>query len=110
MPAAFLLRKASDGQFYFTLTADNNEPILTSETYRAKSSAQQGIEAVRASAAVEARFQRKTSGDGKPFFVLLAANGEPIGKSEMYSSASAMEKGIEAVRRHAPAAPVRDQA
>jgi hypothetical protein len=110
MPAAFLLRKSSDGQFYFTLTADNNEPILTSETYRAKSSAEQGIDAVRVAAPLEARVQRKTSADGKPYFVLVAANGEPIGKSETYSSASAMEKGIEAVRRLAPAAPVRDQA
>lgn len=108
MPAAFVLRKAADGQYFFNLTAKNNKTILTSETYRDRGGAQQGIESVRKNAALDERYQRKTSADGKLFFVLLAANREPIGRSETYSSASAMEKGIAAVKRNAPGAPVKD--
>lgn len=109
MPAAYILRKASDGQFYFNLTAENNEKILASETYRDKSGAQNGIESVKANASLDERYQRKTAADGKPYFVLVAANNQVIGRSETYSSTSAMEGGIASVKRNAPGAPVRDE-
>ena len=46
--------------------------------------------------------------DGSPYFVLKAANGEPIGKSEMYKTTSSMENGIASVARNAPDAAVVD--
>ncbi len=46
---------------------------------------------------------------GEPYFVLKATNGEVIGRSEMYSSASAMENGIESVKTNGPAAAVKDR-
>jgi uncharacterized protein YegP (UPF0339 family) len=39
---------------------------------------------------------------------LTAANSEPIGKSEMYTTESARDNGIEAVKKTAPEAPVED--
>jgi uncharacterized protein YegP (UPF0339 family) len=108
MPAAFQLSKSKDGQFYFILTAENSEPLLTSETYTTKAAAQNGIRSVRENAVTDARFLRKVSTDGKSFFVLIAANREPIGKSETYSTPAAMENGIVAVRRVAPSAPERE--
>jgi hypothetical protein len=108
MPAAFQLSKSKDGQFYFILTAENSEPLLTSETYTTKAAAQNGIRSVRENAVTDARFLRKVSTDGKPFFVLIAANREPIGKSETYSTPAAMENGVLAVRRVAPSAPERE--
>ena len=42
-------------------------------------------------------------------FDLLAANGEKILTSEVYSSQSACEKGLSSVRKNAAAAPVEDQ-
>ena len=109
MSASFVFRKSANSQFFFNLQAENNETILTSEQYSAKQSAQDGIESVRKNAPLEGRYERKTSTDGKPFFVLKAANGETIGKSELYSSSAAMENGIEAVKRTAPGASVVDQ-
>lgn len=47
----------------------------------------------------DARFERKTAKDSSPFFTLKAANGEIIGKSEMYSSAAALENGISSVKK-----------
>jgi len=41
----------------------------------------------------------KTASNGQAYFVLTASNGQTIGKSEMYSSPAAMEKGIQAVQR-----------
>jgi uncharacterized protein YegP (UPF0339 family) len=39
---------------------------------------------------------------------LKAANGEPIERSETYSSNAAMENGITSVKSHAPMATVED--
>jgi uncharacterized protein YegP (UPF0339 family) len=104
MAAQFELKKANNGQFMFNLKAANHEVILTSELYKEKQSALKGIESVRANAADDKRFERKSSKNNEPFFVLKAANGEVIGKSEMYSSATAMENGIESVKKNAPVA------
>jgi len=101
-------KRAKDGQFYFNLKARNGEIILTSETYTTKASAQNGVTSVMTNALLDQRFERKTSQRGEPYFVLKAANGEPIGVSEMYSSPSAMENGVESVKRHAPEARVED--
>ena len=43
------------------------------------------------------------------YFVLKAANGEPIGKSEDYSSEAACKNGIESVKKNAPEAKLEDQ-
>jgi uncharacterized protein YegP (UPF0339 family) len=42
MPATFIIRQATNGQFHFNLTAANKKIILSSETYRDKSGAQGG--------------------------------------------------------------------
>ncbi|NLG73143.1 MAG: YegP family protein [Chloroflexi bacterium] len=109
MPAQYKLRKSSNGQFYFSLTAENNEPILASEMYKSKDGALKGIESVRVNSPEDSRYVRNTSSDGKYYFVLRAANNEPIGRSEMYSSKQGMENGIQAVKRVGPNAPVSDE-
>ncbi len=109
MPAAFIIRKAANGQFYFNLTAENNKVILTSEMYRSKAGALNGIQSVKQSARLDKRYQRMTSKSGKPYFVLVAPNGEPIGHSEPYSTNQAMKGGMAAVKRVAAGAAVRDE-
>ena len=110
MTGTFELKKAAHGQFYFNLKATNGHTILTSEFYKAKVGAHTGIESVKQSALEDARYERKISKANQPFFVLKARDGEPIGKSEMYSSDEAMEQGISAVKSHAPDALVIDRA
>ncbi|MCV5334869.1 YegP family protein, partial [Escherichia coli] len=77
---------AKNGKVHFNLKASNGQVILSSETYDSRKSAENGIESVRKNSQVDARFERKTAKDGSAYFVLKAANGEPIGKSEMYKS------------------------
>ena len=110
MAARFVLKKASDGQFYFNLKAGNGETILTSELYKAKASATNGIESVKKNAPLEERYERKTDKSGHPRFNLKAANHEIIGSSESYSSESARDQGIESVKTNAPTATIDDQA
>jgi Uncharacterized conserved protein len=110
MAAKFELKKSTNGeQFLFNLKAGNGEIILTSELYQSKASAQNGIASVKKNAPDDARYSRLTAKNGSPYFVLKAGNGEIIGKSEMYSSAAAMENGIASVKKNAPDAAVDDK-
>jgi uncharacterized protein len=106
--SAYYDLKRSGTQYMFNLKAGNGEVILTSERYTTKQSAEGGIASVKANSGTDARYERKTAGDGSPYFVLKAANGEPIGKSEMYSSAASRDKGIDSVKANGPTSPTRD--
>lgn len=109
MAGSFVIEKGSTGKFRFNLRAGNNEIILTSESYEAKSGAENGIASVRTNSQDDARFTRKTAKDSSPYFVLTAANGQVIGTSEMYSSTAARDNGIASVRTNAPTAVVVDK-
>jgi uncharacterized protein YegP (UPF0339 family) len=108
MAAKFELKKAKDGQFMFNLKAANGQVILTSELYKQKSSAENGIESVRKNANREGAFEAKANAKGEPYFILKATNGQEIGRSEYYSGNSAMENGIASVKTNAPDAKVDD--
>ena len=105
----FVVKIAKDGSVYFRLVAGNGETILSSEMYRSKSSAMNGIESVRKNAPNDARYERKTTAQGQPMFNLKAGNHQIIGTSESYSSAAAMESGIASVKANAPGATLDDQ-
>ncbi len=108
MPGKFVITTARTGKVRFNLKASNGQTILTSESYETRGSAEKGIESVRKNSQDDKRFERKKAKDGSPYFVLKAANGEPIGKSEMYKSNSSMESGIVSVRKNASDAAVAD--
>ena len=102
MAAKFELLSSRDNQTYFNLKAANGEIILTSEMYTSKGGAANGITSVKTNAPNDARYDRRTSEAGEPYFVLKAANGEIIGRSEMYSSESGRDNGIQSVKDNAP--------
>lgn len=107
MPGYYQLNSSANGKFSFSLRAGNHEVILTSQTYASKADALGGIDSVRKNAAFPARFQRKTAKDNSPYFVLTADNGQTLGRSEMYTSTSAMENGIASVATNAAATSVK---
>ena len=109
MPGYYAL-KPSGSQFMFNLKADNNQTILTSERYESKQNAQRGIESVRVNCRDDARYERKSSKASEPYFTLTSTNGQTISLSEMYSSTSAMENGIESCKRNGPSLDEREQA
>jgi hypothetical protein len=108
MAGKFELKKSKDGQFMFNLKAANGQVILTSELYKSKPSAENGIESVRKNSARDGAFETRTSAKGEPYFILKATNGQEVGRSEYYSSNSAMENGIASVMKNAPNAKVED--
>ena len=108
MPGKFEIKAGKNGKFRFNLKASNGQIILTSESYDSRNGCERGIESIRKNAGNDARFERKAAKDGSSYFVLKAANGEPIGKSEMYKSKRSMENGIASVGKNAPDATVAD--
>ncbi|MNO85694.1 hypothetical protein D3C76_770700 [compost metagenome] len=109
MAGKYHLKKASDGQFHFNLHASNGEIILTSELYKAKPSALDGIESVRKNSQREGAFEVKAAANGKFHFLLKATNGQVVGQSQLYASQANAEAGVAAVQRYAADAGVSDE-
>lgn len=103
MAARYEIKPAKGGQFMFNLIAVNSQVILTSETYEAKKSAQNGIKSVAKNAGNEKRFEILKAKDGRGYFVLKASNGEVIGKSQMYKTTKGLKNGIASVQKNAGA-------
>lgn len=108
MPGKFELKTAKNGKFHFNLKASNGQIILSSEMYETRKAAESGIASVKKNAGDDKRYERKVSNKGEQYFVLKAANGEPIGKSEMYQATRGRDNGIESVKKNAPDAPITD--
>jgi uncharacterized protein YegP (UPF0339 family) len=104
MKAAFEIKKAADGRFVFNLKAANDQVILTSQPYETKEGAATGIVSVRHNASVDTQYEVRTGTNGRPYFVLHAANRLVIGRSQMYSSREAMYKGMASVKHNVPLA------
>jgi hypothetical protein len=102
----FVVTVRKDGDFQFNLLATNGQVILTSQGYASKASCLNGIESVKKNAQNEAQFDKKVAKNGKPYFNLMATNGQVIGASQMYASERTMLAGIASVMRNAPDAPV----
>ena len=105
----FVLKTGSNGQYYFSLKADNGQKILGSEGYTSKAACENGIESVRKNATEDSRYEKKTSTNGKYYFTLKATNGQIIGTSEMYESESGRDNGIASVKANAPGADVSEE-
>ena len=108
MASKFHLKTAKDGQFHFNLLAGNGEIILTSELYKAKDSALNGIESVRKNAQRDGAFEVKAAAGGKYHFVLKAGNGQVVGQSQLYASEAGAVAGTESVKKNAPQAVLQD--
>ena len=108
MAGKFEIKTSTNGKIYFNLKAGNGQIILSSEIYESKAACENGIESVKKNATDDGRFDRRTSSKDDPYFVLKAGNGQEIGRSEMYSSTTAMENGIESVKNNAPTAEIND--
>lgn len=109
-PKFQVYKSANNSQYYFRLRARNGEIILSGEGYTTKQSCFNGIQSVKTNASYDSRYLKKQSVNYQYYFVLTAANGEIIGKSELYTTTTAREIGITAVKNDAPFAPTEDLA
>lgn len=104
----FEIKTRKNGEFQFNLKATNGQVILTSEGYKTKASCLNGVESVKKNSQEQKRFETKVAANGKPFFNLVATNGQVIGSSQMYSNETNMKNGIASVMKNAPEAEIID--
>lgn len=104
----FELKNKEGSSYHFTLKAKNGQVILSSEVYNSKAAAENGIASVKKNSSEDARYERKTAKNGKFYFNLKAGNGQVIGSSQMYSSESGMENGINSVKENAQGADTKE--
>jgi len=102
--AKFEIYNDKSGEFRFRLKADNGQNILASEGYTTKTNCLNGIESVRENSQGDFNFQHLESKNGNHYFNLKASNGQVIGTSQMYTSNSGVETGIDSVKKNAPSA------
>ncbi len=108
MVGTFEIKKAKNGQFYFTLKAHNGEVILTSEMYKQKASTKIGIASVQKNSGDAKRYSLLVAKSGKFYFTLKAANYQVIGNSEVYETTTARDKGIESVKKNGCTTTIKD--
>ena len=95
----FVIKRVATGEYYFNLLADNLQIILTGQLNSSKLTCLKDVDLVRDSCFYE-NYERKKTLDKKHYFILKAAFGKIIGKSEMYASRASMENGILAVKKN----------
>ena len=108
MSGWYEVSQANDGQYRFVLKAGNGEVILTSELYKAKASAHNGIESVQKNSPDDTRYERLEAKNGKPYFNLKAANHQIIGTSQFYAKEQSRDKGIESVKNNGSSTTIKD--
>ena len=104
----FEITARKNGEFQFNLKATNGQVILTSQGYKTKATCLNGVESVKKNSQEEKRFEVKQASNGKPYFNLMATNGQVIGSSQMYASEVNMRNGIASVMKNAPDAQIVD--
>lgn len=109
MSLKFEITKSDGGEFFFKLLSPDGKTLVRSEGYKAKASCTNGIESVRKNSTDDKRFDRKTASDGRPYFNLMASNGQIVGTSPMFADAAACSAAIAAMQKGATAAAVDDK-
>ena len=104
----FLITKNKNDHFQFVLKAGNGEVILSSEGYSSKANCTNGIESVKKNSQDDSKFEKLEAKDGRMYFNLKATNGQIIGSSQMYVSASGRDNGIESIKKNAPEAETKE--
>jgi uncharacterized protein YegP (UPF0339 family) len=102
----FLVTSDQHDQLSFVLTARNGQVLLESPVYPALDKCRDGIQAIRARAADDERYQRQATAGKKWHFELTTAEGCLLATGRPYTQRHGCERGIRATKRVAPDAPV----
>jgi len=98
----------SGKEYRFRLFAKNGRVILTGESYTAEQNCFKGIISVQKNSQDDNCYVKKKSANGEFYFVLKARNGEIIGVSQMYTTNSGRNTGINSVKVNAHKALIED--
>jgi uncharacterized protein YegP (UPF0339 family) len=109
MSTFFFGQSSKNNKYYFRLKDNNNETILNSnQGYETRSGCLNGIDDVKKYSPFDHNYSRFEGRDNLYYFNLKGRNGEIIGQSEGYNSASGRDRGIENCKREAPFASIKE--
>lgn len=108
MAGKFEIYKDKAGEYRFRLKAGNGEIVLSSEGYKSKTSAKNGVESVQKNCSDQSCFEKSQTPSGKYRFNLKAKNKQVIGTSQSYDSETSCDNGMQAIARAAVGAAVVD--
>ncbi len=108
MAAKYEIKRSKNKAFHFNLKAPNGEIVLTSETYKTRGGAKNGIASVRRHGPNCLQYDIKMDKRKQYYFLLKSSNHKVIGRSESYTRAASMEKGIQIVMKHSSTSKVDD--
>ena len=106
MAGKFVVFKGKNAQFFFRLKAANSQVILASQGYKTRAACTNGIKYIRKNAQNPKSFEVRQAKDGRQYFIIKASNGQEIGRSQMYKSASGCRNGMKSVARNSSDADV----
>ena len=93
----FEVFRGLDGKSYFHLRAKNGEIVLQSEGYSSRAKATAGVKSVQANGVLASRYTVLPAVDGRFYFLVKAANGQTIARSQLYATKSNADRGVETV-------------
>ncbi len=108
MAGKFEIYKDKAGEFRFRLKSGNGEIVLSSEGYKSRSGAKNGIDSVQNNCSDGSCFEKRQTPSGKYRFSLKAKNKQVIGTSQNYESEASCDNGMQAIARAAVGAAVVD--
>ncbi|WP_217603244.1 YegP family protein [Chitinophaga sp. GbtcB8] len=97
----FIIRTGKHHQFFFDLKAETGDVILSSEAFHTKAACNTGIEALKAVASDDNKFERMKSADDHFYFVIKAANGKAIAKSVLFANPADRNAAIKSIETEA---------
>jgi uncharacterized protein YegP (UPF0339 family) len=109
MAAEFELRKSKNNTFTYHLKLAFGQILFNSPEMPDKDAAISGIEACKQRAADDANYERKKLSTGAHYFLLKSADGQVLGRSELYSSPKTLENGVEQSKSNTPGAKFEDK-
>ncbi len=93
----FIIRTGKHHQFFFDLKAETGDVIISSEAFHTKAACNTGIEALKAVARDDNKFERMKSPDDHFYFVIKGANGKPMAKSVLFNNPADRNAAIKTI-------------
>jgi uncharacterized protein YegP (UPF0339 family) len=100
----YVLRRDSQGRFFWNLVSAKGRALLTSESFPTKAQSLASIDACRAQSPLPGQYRVERDKAGSPYFVLLGPDGTVIGRSDAYPSVPLLAAVILAARAYGLAA------
>jgi len=97
----FIIRTGKHHQFFFDLKAETGEVILTNGPFHSKAACNTGIEALKAVARDDNKFERMKSADDHFYFVINAPNGKAMVKSVLFANPADRNAAIKSIEAEA---------